>query len=102
LPGSAAIPAVHADRLRAAEATGAAAVRLIGSNRTPDQIVNARSVENALRALLALGGSTNAVIHLTAIAGRVGVKVSLDDLNRLSDSTPVLVNLKPRSEERRR
>src|SRR5215813_7322756 len=64
LPGTAAIPAVHADRLRAAEATGAAAVRLIGSNRTPDQIVNARSIENALRALLALGGSTNAVIHL--------------------------------------
>jgi dihydroxy-acid dehydratase len=95
LPGSAAIPAVHADRLRAAEATGAAAVRLIGSERTPDRIINARSVENALRALLALGGSTNAVIHLTAIGGRAGVKVSLDDLNRLSDSTPVLVNLKP-------
>jgi dihydroxy-acid dehydratase len=95
LPGSAAIPAVHADRLRAAEATGAAAVRLIGSERTPDRMVNAKSVENALRALLALGGSTNAVIHLTAIAGRAGVKVSLDDLNRLSDSTPVLVNLKP-------
>ena len=95
LPGTAAIPAVHADRLRAAEATGAAAVRLIGSERTPDRIVNAKSVENALRALLALGGSTNAVIHLTAIAGRAGIKVSLDDLNRLSDSTPVLVNLKP-------
>jgi dihydroxy-acid dehydratase len=95
LPGSAAIPAVHADRLRAAEATGAAAVRLIGSERTPDRVVNVKSVENALRALLALGGSTNAVIHLTAIAGRAGVKVSLDDLNRLSDSTPVLVNLKP-------
>jgi len=95
LPGSAAIPAVHADRLRAAEATGAAAVQLIGSERTADRIVNAKSVENALRALLALGGSTNAVIHLTAIAGRAGVKVSLDDLNRLSDSTPVLVNLKP-------
>ena len=95
LPGTAAIPAVHADRLRAAEATGAAAVRLIGSNRTPDQIVNAKSVDNALRALLALGGSTNAVIHLAAIAGRVGVRVSLEQLNQLSDTTPVLVNLKP-------
>src|SRR5436853_317089 len=95
LPGSAAIPAVHADRLRAAEATGAAAVQLIGSERTADRIVNAKSVENALRALLALGGSTNAVIHLTAIAGRAGVKISLAELNRLSDSTPVLVNLKP-------
>jgi dihydroxy-acid dehydratase len=95
LPGTAAIPAVHADRLRAAEATGAAAVQLIGSDRTPERIVNAKSVENALRVLLALGGSTNAIIHLTAIAGRAGVKVTLDQLNRLSDSTPVLVNLKP-------
>ncbi len=95
LPGTAAIPAVHADRLRAAEATGMAAVRLVGSRRTPERIVDARSVENALRVLLALGGSTNAVIHLTAIAGRAGVKVSLGQLNRLSDTTPVLVNLKP-------
>jgi dihydroxy-acid dehydratase len=95
LPGTAAIPAVHADRLRAAEATGTAAVALIGSDRTPDRIVNAKSVENALRVLLALGGSTNAVIHLTAIAGRAGVKVSLEQINKLSDATPVLVNLKP-------
>jgi dihydroxy-acid dehydratase len=95
LPGTAAIPAVHADRLRAAEATGAEAVKLIGSKLTPSTIVNQKSVENALRVLLALGGSTNAVIHLTAIAGRTGVKVSLDRLNQLSDETPVLVNLKP-------
>ncbi len=95
LPGSAAIPAVHADRLRAAEATGAAAVRLIETRITPDQIINAKSVENALRVLLALGGSTNGIIHLTAIAGRAGVKVSPADINRLADSTPVLVNLKP-------
>jgi dihydroxy-acid dehydratase len=95
LTGTAAIPAVHADRLRAAEATGAAAVKLIGSKLKPSQLINAKSVENALRVLLALGGSTNAVIHLTAIAGRAGIKISLDHLNTLSDSTPVLVNLKP-------
>jgi len=95
LPGTAAIPAVHADRLRAAEATGSTAVKLIGTRLTPERIVNERSIENALRVLLALGGSTNAVIHLTAIAGRAGVKVSLQQLNELSDSTPVLVNLKP-------
>jgi dihydroxy-acid dehydratase len=95
LPGTAAIPAVHADRLRAAEATGAAAVRLIGSGLTPDKIVNQQSVENALRVLMAIGGSTNAVIHLTAIAGRAGLSVSLERLNELSDTTPVLVNLKP-------
>jgi dihydroxy-acid dehydratase len=95
LPGTAAIPAVHADRLRAAEATGMAAVNLIGSAVTPDRIVNEKSVENALRVLLALGGSTNAIIHLTAVAGRAGVTVTLDQLNKLSDTTPVLVNLKP-------
>ncbi len=95
LPGTAAIPAVHADRLRAAEATGVAAVRLIGSSLTPDQIVTAKSIENAFRVLLAIGGSTNAVIHLTAIAGRAGVPVSLQWLNELADTTPVLVNLKP-------
>ena len=95
LPGTAAIPAVHADRLRAAEATGAAAVKLIGSTLTPDQIINTKSIENALRVLLAIGGSTNAVIHLAAIAGRAGLAVSLQRLNELSDTTPVLVSLKP-------
>jgi dihydroxy-acid dehydratase len=95
LPGTAAIPAVHADRLRAAEATGMAAVKLIGSDLTPAKIITPHAVENALRVLLALGGSTNAVIHLTAIAGRAGIKVTLDQLNALSDTTPVLVNLKP-------
>jgi dihydroxy-acid dehydratase len=95
LPGTAAIPAVHADRLRAAEATGALAVKLIGSQLTPDRLINVKSVENALRVLLAIGGSTNAIIHLTAIAGRAGVPVSLQRLNELSDTTPVLVNLKP-------
>ena len=95
LPGTAAIPAVHADRLRAAEATGALAVKLIGSQLTPDKIITQKSVENALRVLLAIGGSTNAIIHLTAIAGRAGIPVSLKRLNELSDTTPVLVNLKP-------
>jgi dihydroxy-acid dehydratase len=95
LPGTAAIPAVHADRLRAAEATGAQAVRMIGTDLTPGRIVNKNSVENALRVLLAIGGSTNAVIHLAAIAGRAGLSISLERLNELSDTTPVLVNLKP-------
>lgn len=95
LPGTAAIPAVHADRLRAAEASGIAAVQLIGSGRTPDKIITENSIENALRVLLAIGGSTNAIIHLTAIAGRAGISISLDRLNELSDTTPVLVNLKP-------
>ncbi len=95
LPGTAAIPAVHADRLRAAEATGEAAVRLAAGGPTPDRIISKGSVENALRVLLALGGSTNAIIHLTAVAGRLGIPLDLEELNRLSDTTPVLVNLKP-------
>lgn len=93
--GHGSIPAVHADRLRAAEEAGALAVRLIENPVKPSQIITARSVENALRVLLALGGSTNALIHLTAIAGRRGVNVDLRHLNVLSDSTPVLVDLKP-------
>ncbi len=95
LPGTAAIPAVHADRLRAAEETGALAVKLIGSKLTPDKIITPQSIENALRVLLSIGGSTNAIVHLTAIAGRAGIPVSLQRLNELSDTTPVLVNLKP-------
>lgn len=95
LPGTAAIPAVHADRLRAAEETGKRAVEIAVEGLTPDKIVTEKSVENALRVLLAIGGSTNGIIHLTAIAGRAGVNVSLDRLNEISDETPVLVNLKP-------
>ncbi len=95
LPGSAAIPAVHADRLRAAEATGRAAMRLAQTRLTPDQIVTPHAVENALRVLMAIGGSTNAVLHLTAIAGRAGIEIDLKRLNEISDSTPVLVDLKP-------
>ena len=95
LPGSAAIPAVHADRLRAGEASGRLAVDLVKKPIRPSQVINQRSVENAIRVLLAIGGSTNAIVHLTAIAGRVGVKVDLHRLNEVSDSTPVLVDLKP-------
>ncbi|HEX9820083.1 MAG TPA: IlvD/Edd family dehydratase [Methylomirabilota bacterium] len=95
LPGTAAIPAVHADRLRAAEATGETAVALARSRLAPARILTPRAFENALRVLLAIGGSSNAIIHLTAVAGRVGVPISLRDLNRWSDETPVLVDLKP-------
>ena len=96
--GHGSIPAVHADRLRAAEEAGALAVRLITNPIRPSQVITAKSVENALRVLLALGGSTNALIHLTAVAGRIGVKIDLQRLNMLSDTTPVLVDLKPTGE----
>jgi dihydroxy-acid dehydratase len=95
LPGTAAIPAVHADRLRAAEASGRVALALAAAGTTLREIITPRSVENALRVLLAIGGSTNGILHLTAIAGRAGIKVDLHRLNELSDSTPLLVDLKP-------
>ena len=93
--GSAAIPAVDADRLRVAEETGRIAVELINTDRRPSRIITEQAIENALRVLLALGGSTNALIHLTAIAGRLGLTVDLRRVNELSDTTPVLVDLKP-------
>jgi len=96
--GSASIPAVHADRLRAAEDAGTIAMQLTAAPIRPSEVITAVSVENALRVLLALGGSTNALIHLTAIAGRRGVEIDLHKLNALSDSTPVLVDLKPTGE----
>jgi dihydroxy-acid dehydratase len=99
LPDSAAIPAVHADRLRMAEASGARAVAMAAAGGPrPSEIITPESIENALRVLLAIGGSTNAIIHLTAIAGRCGVPISLERLNRLSDETPVLLDLKPTGE----
>ncbi|MFT6774771.1 MAG: dihydroxy-acid dehydratase [Paracoccaceae bacterium] len=95
LPGTAAIPAVNADRLVAAEASGAAAVRLITNPIRPSEIITEHSVENALRALMAVSGSTNAVVHLAAIAGRRGIRITGEQINRVSDETPVLVDLKP-------
>ena len=95
LPGTAAIPAVHADRLVAAEETGRAAVELIQRPVRPSEVITQKSVENAYRVLMAIGGSTNAVVHLAAIAGRLGLRISNDRLNALSDETPVLVDLKP-------
>jgi dihydroxy-acid dehydratase len=95
LPGSASVPAVHAERRRIAERTGARAIALARERLTPDKIVTPRSITNALRVVLAAGGSTNALIHLTAIAGRAGVKVDLDGFDRLGRETPVLVDLKP-------
>ena len=102
LPGTAAIPATHADRLRASEASGAQAVVLASSDKDnsliPNRIITPKSVENALRVLLAIGGSTNAIIHLTAVAGRLGIPIPLTQLNILSDETPVLIDLKPTGE----
>jgi dihydroxy-acid dehydratase len=95
LPGGAAIPAVHADRLRHAEASGARAVELAAEGLTPDRIMTPAAISNALRVLLAIGGSTNGLIHITAIAGRLGIEIDLQGFDRLARETPVIVDLKP-------
>jgi len=96
LPNTASIPAVHADRLRASEQTGSLAAKMaIQGGPKLDQLITKESVENSLRVLLSVSGSTNAIIHLTAIAGRAGVEVDLKRFNELSDETPVFVDLKP-------
>jgi dihydroxy-acid dehydratase len=95
LPGGASIPAVMADRRRQAEATGRTLLDLVAADLTPSRILDRRSFENAITVLMAIGGSTNAVIHLTAIAKRAGIQLTLNDFDHHSKITPVLVDVKP-------
>ena len=95
LPGGGSIPAVHADRLRHAEITGEEAVRIAIARRKPSQVLTKEAFSNAFRVLQAIGGSTNGLIHLTAVAGRLGIKVDLQAFDAISQETPVLVDLKP-------
>jgi dihydroxy-acid dehydratase len=95
LPGAATIPAVHAERLRSAEATGARAVAIARSGPRPEEILTAKAFTNALIVLHAIGGSTNALIHITAVAARRGIGIDLDAFDRLGRGVPVLVDLKP-------
>ncbi|MGE7965516.1 IlvD/Edd family dehydratase [Pseudomonas sp. NPDC089918] len=95
LPGGASAPAVTADRMRIAEASGREAVRMARAGLTPDKILTPKAFENALRVLLAIGGSTNGIIHLTAIAGRMGYEIDLQAVDRMSRDTPMLVDVKP-------
>jgi dihydroxy-acid dehydratase len=95
LPGGACTPAVMSERMRHAEASGARAVAMAKARLTPDRIMTPDAFENALRVLLAIGGSTNAIVHLTAVAGRLGIRIDLDGFDRMGRDTPVLVDLKP-------
>ena len=95
LPGGAAAPAVLAERRRLAEQTGVRAVGLAAERLTPDRIMTPAALKNALRVVLAAGGSTNALIHLTAIAGRCGIGIDLEGFDRMGRETPVLIDLKP-------
>jgi dihydroxy-acid dehydratase len=98
LPGTASIPAVDAARMRAAEATGVRAVALATEGLRPSRILTAEAFDNAIRVLMAIGGSTNAVIHLLALAGRVGVPLTLQRFGELSRATPLLCNVRPSGE----
>ncbi|WP_020071120.1 IlvD/Edd family dehydratase [Paraburkholderia caledonica] len=95
VPGGATPPAVTADRIRVAEQTGTTAVKLASERLTIDKILTPKAFENAMRVLLAIGGSTNAIVHLSAVAGRLGHKIGLDSLDRMGKETPVLLDLKP-------
>ncbi|WP_313284091.1 IlvD/Edd family dehydratase [Delftia tsuruhatensis] len=95
VPGGASPPAVTADRIRIAEQTGTEAVRMARGGLTIDKILTPVAFENAMRVLLAIGGSTNGLVHLAAIAGRMGYDIDLQALDRMGRDTPVLLDLKP-------
>jgi dihydroxy-acid dehydratase len=95
LPENAAIPAVDARRKRLAQLTGRRIVEMVNEDLTIDKVLTREAFENAIRVNAAIGGSTNAVIHLIALAGRIGVKLSLDDWDHLGRELPCLLNLQP-------
>jgi L-arabonate dehydrase len=98
LPGCAAIPAPDSRRLAIAELSGRRIVHMIEGDLKPSRIMTREAFENAITVLMALGGSTNAVVHLIAIAGRLGIQLRLDEFDRISRRTPCIVNVKPSGE----
>jgi len=99
LPGNGTIPAVHAARIRLAKEAGMKVMELLDKNIRPRDIVTADSLHNALTADMALGCSTNTVLHLPAIAHEAGIKINLKEINDISKSTPHLVKLSPAGED---
>jgi dihydroxy-acid dehydratase len=95
LPGTAGIPAADSRLLARSHETGRLIVEMISADRRPSRVLTAGSFHNAIVALAALGGSTNAVVHLLAIAGRLGVPLGLDDFDRIAAGVPLLVDLQP-------
>ncbi len=95
LPGGAAIPAVDSRRYQLAEASGRQIVEMIGQDLRPSRILTRAAFLNAITVDMAVGGSTNAVVHLPAIAGRLGIELPLSEFDRLSRRTPFLANIKP-------
>lgn len=99
LPNSASCLGVSAEKMRISEQTGRKAVELVKNDIKCLDIINKKSIENAIRVLMATGGSTNLIIHLIAIARRANIDLTLDDFERISKQTPVLVNVKPHGTE---
>jgi dihydroxy-acid dehydratase len=95
LPGTGSIPATHADRIRAAEASGRQAVELARNGPKPGDILNEAAFHNAMVVLQAIGGSTNGIVHLAAIARRRGLRIDLEAFDRIGRDVPVLIDLKP-------
>jgi dihydroxy-acid dehydratase len=95
LPSASTIPAVDSNHARMAAASGRRAVEMVHEDLKPRDIITAQSVDNAIRVLMALGGSTNALIHVIAIAGRAGIPLALDRFEELGRQTPYLVNMRP-------
>jgi L-arabonate dehydrase len=98
LPGCANIPAPDSRRLTMAEMSGRRAVELVLEDLRPSQIMTRQALENAITVDMAIGGSTNAVVHLIAIAGRLGIELTLDDFDAISRRTPYIANVKPSGE----
>lgn len=96
--GSATIPAVDARRATVAQLAGRRVVELVEEDLRPSQVLTREAFENAIRVNAAIGGSTNAIIHLLAIAGRVGVRLDLDDFDKLARDVPLLANMQPSGE----
>jgi dihydroxy-acid dehydratase len=95
LPGCASIPAPDSRRLAIAELSGRRIVEMLDGDLRPSRVMTRASFENAITTLMALGGSTNAVVHLIAMAGRLGIRITLEDFDRISRRTPCIVNVKP-------
>src|SRR5215475_8388448 len=95
LPGASSIPAVDANHPKMANCSGRRIVEMVWEDLKPRDILSEASFHNTIAAVFALGGSTNAVIHLIALANRAGIRISLDDFDRLSRSTPLLADIRP-------
>jgi len=97
LPGTSTTPSVYAEKRRQAKETGERIVEMVRENLLPKQIITKENIENAVRFLMAVGGSTNAVLHLSAVAEEAEIELTLDEVDQLSEATPCIAKYKPSS-----